>query len=375
LAVIPTPDTTPEAQREADRAAEAAFLARLAEEPWAHDFFAAVRRAEAVRSDVPGVGRSSRADEDPFRFAQEPSLAFSPCNLSEFKAATGTAPARLFVSFMGLLGPNGPMPLHVTDYARERQIHHKDHTLARFLDVFNHRMVSLFYRAWAASQMTVSFDRWEPGASTALDSVTRELALARDTDRYATYIGSLFGLGMDSLRHRDGVQDLAKLHFSGRLSNQVKNPEGVRSILRDYLGVDVEIEEFLGRWTDVPPEYHMSLGRMPPAGRGAGCIGATGGVMGTRVFDCGSAFRLRLGPMSLEHYQRMLPGTRTARRIDAWIRTYLGDEFWWEAVLILRRDEVPKARLGAGTRLGWTSWIHSGAAEEDRADLALRSPR
>ena len=359
--------------RDPDRAGEEEFIRALAAEPWKFDFFTAVRRLEALRNDLPGVGKSSRADEDPLRFAQEPSLAFSPCNLWEYRPATSTAAARLFVNFMGLMGPNGPMPLHITEYARERQIHHKDHTFARFLDVFNHRMVSLFYRAWAASQLPASFDRWEPGASTSDGDVARQLSLAREQDRYATYIGSLFGLGMDTLRHRDSIPDLGKLHFSGRFANLVKNPEGIRAMLHEYLGVEVEVEEFLGRWTEIPNDYHISLGKVPPAGRPAGCIGATGGVIGKRVFDCGSAFKLRLGPMSLEQYQRMLPGTRTARRIDAWIRNYLGDEFWWEAVLILKADQVPKSRLGSGTRLGWTSWIHSQASPEVREDLTLRS--
>lgn len=363
----------PAEPREPDRAGEENYIRALALEPWEFSFFAAVRRMEALRTDLPGVGRSSRAEEDPLRFGQEPSLAFAPCTLWEYRPATGNAPSRLFVNFMGLLGPNGAMPIHITDYARERQIHHKDHTFARFMDVFNHRMVSLFYRAWASSQMTASFDRWEPAQASQNDAVARQLALARDQDAFARYTASLFGMGMDSLRHRDSVPDLAKLHFSGRLANQVKSPEGLRAILRQYLGVDVEIEEFQGRWTEVPADYHMKLGTVPPAGRHAGCIGATGGVVGASVFDCSSAFRMRLGPMKLEQYQRMLPGTRTAKRLAAWVRNMLGDEFWWEANLILKSDEVPKTRLGAGTRLGWTSWVHSGPSPEDRSDLALRS--
>lgn len=359
--------------REPDRAAEDEYIRALALEPWEFNFFAAVRRMEALRTDLPGVGRSSRAEEDPLRFGQEPSLAFATCTLWEYRPASGNAPSRLFVNFMGLLGPNGALPIHLTEHARERQIHHKDHTFARFMDVFNHRMVSLFYRAWASSQMTASFDRWEPSHGTRHDAVARQLALARDQDTFARYTASLFGMGMDSLRHRDSVPDLAKLHFAGRLSNQVKNPEGLRAILRQYLGVDVEIEEFQGRWTLVPSDYHMKLGTVPPAGRHAGCIGATGGVVGASVFDCSSAFRMRLGPMKLEQYQRMLPGTRTAKRLAAWVRNVLGDEFWWEANLILKAEEVPKTRLGAGTRLGWTSWVHSGPSPEDRADLALRS--
>jgi type VI secretion system protein ImpH len=77
--------------------------------------------------------------------------------------------------------------------------------------------------------------------------------------------------------------------------------------------------------------------------------------------------------MSFEKYQKFLPGTRSAKRLESWVRNFVGDEFAWEAVLILRKDEIPKTRLGGGARLGWTTWTYSGACPEDRADLSLRS--
>ncbi len=344
-------------------------------EPWSLDFFQTVRRIEACYPELPGFGWSNRASEDPLRFCQKPSLAFPPCTLQEFDPANDRHPARLFVNFIGMLGPHGPMPLHITEYAFERDLHHKDRTISRFLDVFNHRIVSLFYRAWAASQLPASFDRWTPVPDAgSMSEVERQQALLNDSDRYAIYIGSLFGLGMPGVRHRDAVADNAKLHFAGRLVGHHRGPEGLRAILSDYLGIEVEVEEFAGRWLEIPGQDHCILGRSSPsAGTLAGKTGLTGAVMGARVWDAQGMFRLRLGPMSLAEYQRFLPGSTAARRLEAWIRNYVGDEFAWEAVLVLRSGQVPRSRLGAGTRLGWTSWVTTQASPEDRADLALRS--
>jgi type VI secretion system protein ImpH len=366
------------AKTSADYASQQEYYARLEAEPWAFDFFQTVRRMNAQAPDMPGVGQSDRAGEDPVRFCQQPMLAFPPNTLSKFDPArvSGDAqiPPRLYVCFMGMLGPHGPLPLHLTEYAHERELHFKDWTFSRFLDLFNHRLVSLFYRAWAVNQMPASFDRSMAAAGIDPSKVPhdrRHEALVEDQDRYASYIGALFGLGMESLRLRDPVPDLAKLYFAGRLASGTPGPEGLGAILAEFFGVPVEIEEFAGHWMDLPPEYFCRLGGS--ADRQACSLGAGGAVAGARVWDCQGMFRIKIGPMPFEKYQRLLPGTPSAKRLESWIRNFVGDEFAWEAVLILDKDEVPRAQLGKGSRLGWTTWNYSGACPEDRADLTLRS--
>jgi type VI secretion system protein ImpH len=356
-----------------DRARFEAVLDRLNVEPWAHDFFALVRRMEAIQHTQPGFGVSNRASEDPVRFAQEPLMAFPPCTVSQFHFARSNAPARLFVNFMGLLGPMGPLPLHLTEYAYHRERHHKDRTLSRFLDIFNHRMISLFYRAWAASQMPASYDRCAPPVwSDTLTDLERQQILALDRDRYAVYVGATCGLGMDEVRHRDALPDAAKLHFAGRLAAATHGPEGLAAVLSSYFKVDATVEEFAGRWVELPAHNLCRLGDRTPA-TSLGTMSGGGAVCGSRTWECQGAFRARLGPMRLKDYQRLLPHASSARRITSWIRNYLGDEFAWEVLLILKADEVPRTRLGEGARLGWTSWVLSGACPEDRCDLALRS--
>ena len=136
---------------EADRVA---FFAALEARPYEFDFYQALRRLEALFPEHPRLGRSIRLADDPVRLSQEPSLAFAPATLAGFRRGKASARARMSVAFGGLFGPHGPLPLHLTEYARDRIINSADPTFARFLDVFHHRMLSLIYRTWAAAQRT-----------------------------------------------------------------------------------------------------------------------------------------------------------------------------------------------------------------------------
>ncbi len=227
-----------------DRPAAQPLIERLMQSPYSFDFFQAVRRIECAHPAQPRIGHSQHLNGDPIRFGQEPSLAFAPSTIASCQPGPDGGAPRLSVHFLGLLGPNGPMPLHITEYVRGRILINHDRTMARFLDVFHHRMISLFYRAWASSQMPVSRDRPQE-------------------DRFAMYIGSLIGIGMRSLRGRDTIQDEAKLHYSGRLACQTRNAEGIRAILSDYFGVPTRIDQFVGQWIDLPPENLLKLGQSP----------------------------------------------------------------------------------------------------------------
>ena len=335
---------------EEERRAAFDSLARsLAARPYEYDFFQAVRRIECARSHLPLVGHSQRPQEDFVRFCQRVSMEFCPASLAAFEEGDEGKAARMAVNFFGLLGTNGPMPLPITEYVYDRVLNHGDRSLARFLDIFNHRMISLFYRAWACNQQTVSHDR-------------------KELDRFAVYIGSLFGIGQDSLRDRDGVPDVAKLHYSGRLACQTKNAEGLREILREYFGIPAVIDEFVGQWISLAEEHRCKMGGSPETGT----VGATL-IVGSRFWECQQKFRIRLGPMKLSDYQRMLPGGDSIRRLVGWVRNYVGDQFSWELQLILAAKEVPCTQLGKIGQLGWSTWLSSKKFEDDADDLTLRN--
>ncbi len=322
---------------------------------YAPDFFHLCRLLETAYPDMPRLGTSVLPAEDMVRFSQEPSLAFPPVTIPRFKARGEARAGRVFVNFMGLLGPHGPLPLHFTEYARDRERNAGDSTLVRFFDIFNHRMISLFYRAWAVNQMPASADR--PSG-----------------DRYVTYVGSLFGLGMQSLTRRDALPDSAKLHYAGRLAHGTRNAEGLEAVIRGYFGVPSRVVEFIGRWLDLPDQYWCRLGARSDSAR----LGI-GAVAGHRVWDVQSCIRIRLGPMDLKDYCRLLPGGESHKRLVAWVRNYAGLELDFEVQLVLKQSQVPLVRLGGdratGSRLGWTTWLRTGPMDRDGDDLVTTGDR
>ena len=324
-----------------------ALFEALRREPYAFHFFQALRRLECLYPDRPRLGKSVRLADDPVRLTQEPSLAFAPATLATFDLGDAGRPPRLSEYFLGLFGPQGPLPLHLTEYARDRSRNHGDHTFACFADIFHHRILCLFYRAWADAQPTVSFDRPE-------------------TDRFNAYIGAPFGLGMPSLWNRDAAPDLAKFHYAGRLVCHTRNPEGLQAILTDFFSLPVRIETFVGHWLPLSEASRCRLGESP----NTGLLGVTA-VIGERVWDCQYKFRIVIGPMSLEEFQRFLPGSNSLRRLVAWVRNYIGDELLWDVNLILKREEVPPLKLGEETQLGWTTWLTSQPLDRDADDLKL----
>lgn len=323
------------------------LIEQLAREPFRFDFFRAVRLLENQRRDLPRVGCSLSPADDPVRFGQNPSLSFAPSTLEAFQPGAPGAVPRLFVRFLGLLGPNGPLPPHLTEYAHERQLNFGDHTIAAFLNVFHHRLISLFYRAWAANQKAVDLDRPEE-------------------QRYATYIGSLLGIGMESLQGRDPVPDWSKLYFSGWLAAPTRCADGLEAILQEFFGVRAAVQPFASRWINLPPDSVCKLGDSPESGS----LGLTT-ILGSHFRECQLSFRLRFGPMKLADYERMLPLHDAFRRLQCWIANYCGEHFLWDARFVLEAGEVPDICLGRAGHLGWTTWMKTRPFTRDAEDLIL----
>ncbi len=316
----------------------------LTERPYGFDFFRAIRLLENLHSDRPKVGTAERSEEEIVRFGQKPSLAFAPSTVEAYEEAKGGGPARLFVRFLGLLGPNGPLPLHITEFVHDRLLNSRDGAFAAFLDVFNHRVLSLFYRSWAAAQKTVDFDR-------------------PDESRFAAYIGSLFGIGMPSLLNRDAVPDRAKLYFSGRLVSQTRNAEGLEAIVESFFGIPTVIEEFSGFWMKIPTENQCRLGESPSTGS----MGINA-IAGTRKYETQLKFRIRMGPMKLRDLERLLPGGDSFKRLKAWVLNYVGYELKWDVQCVVEAKEAPSACLGQMGRLGLSCWAKSADLEKDAED-------
>jgi type VI secretion system protein ImpH len=322
-----------------------ALLEALAAEPEAFDLFQVLRRVDAQCQDRPRLGESAHPAQDAIRIGQQPALAVPPRAIAALELGEQDGPARLLTFGFGMFGPNGPLPTHLTEYAFSRMHHAGDRTLARFADIFHHRMASLFFRAWAESEPTVSHDR--PGE-----------------DRFAAQLGALAGFGMGSLRERDAMPDLAKLHFTGRFATHARNAEGLEAVLGDFFAAPVRIREFAPQWVRLPREALCQLGRNPENGQ----LGSTA-MVGARLKVHHHRFRVIVGPLGLAAYERLLPGAPGLALLGQIIRNYLGDELAWEANLVLHRDEVPALRLGRAGRLGWTGWLGRRRAPGHADDL------
>ncbi|MEC9431553.1 MAG: type VI secretion system baseplate subunit TssG [Pseudomonadota bacterium] len=325
--------------------ADLSRLAALERSPGSHHIFQALRLIEAAHPDRPRLGRSRRPAEDPVRLGQEPDLAFPPAAISGFAPGEEGGPARLTQRFFGLFGPNGALPLHLTEHARDRVRNHRDPTFAAFADLFHHRMLSLLYRAWASGQPAPSFDR-------------------PDDDPFGDKVAALAGLAGPGFVDRDAMPDLAKRHFAGLLAAAPRSEAGLRAILSRFFRAEVEIESFAGDWLHLEPHDRGRLG-VAALGRDAS--------LGARVWSRQAKFRVRIGPLGLADYTRLLPGGESLKRLAAVIRNAVGDGLDWEANLVLRAAEVPDCRLGGGVRLGLTAWV-GRRPDRDACDLRLRAP-
>ena len=208
-------------------------------------------------------------------------------------------------------------------------------------------MASLFFRAWAESEPTVSHDRPQE-------------------DRFGTQLAALAGFGMATLRRRDAMPDLAKLHFIGRLASHTRNPEGLQAILASFFASPVTIREFVAKWIALPRLSLCLLGCDPRTGT----LGSTA-TAGARMRVYHHRFRIRIGPLRLAQYERLLPGASGLARMIPIVRNYVGDELDWELTLVLHREDVPSVRLGRAGRLGWTSWIGRRSTGLDSDDLTI----
>ncbi len=312
-------------------------------------FYAAMRMLEAAHPELPRFGNSTRPSQDALRLAQEPSVIHAPSTLAAFEPGDEDRPDRLLVHFFGLFGPDGPLPLHLTEYARDRRRNFGDATFQRFADMFHHRLISLFYRAWADVRPTVSFDRPEQ-------------------DRFGHYVGSLIGLGTPGLRDRDAMPDLTKLHFAGLFANQTRNAEGLGQILAEFFAMEVHVEGFIGAWLTLPPSDYTRLSD----GEATAQLGRSA-VLGARVWSRQHKFRIVFGPLNLADYERLLPGGLSFHRLVPIVRNYAGDVLMWDVNLILQTEEVPDTKLGQYGRLGWTTWLKPRRATTPAADLFLNA--
>ena len=321
----------------------------LAERPSAFDLLFALRIVECAHPELPRLGSASRPSAEPVRLSHPPSLSFPASTVVGWSQREGVAPV-LESQFLGVFGPNGPLPLHLTEYAAQRKRHDQDGTFAAFADLFHHRMLTLFYRAWAAAQPTVQADR--PAQ-----------------DAFARYVGALIGLGLKVTQNRDLLPDAFKLYHAGHYVSGTRHADGLCAMVRAYFGVGATLQEFVGEWVAMPAGEGFTLGQ---AAAHTACLGRST-VIGTRVYMLQHRFRLTLGPLTLAEFRRFQQDGASLRALVAMVRGYAGLELSWELRLILGRGERPEWTVGQQGRLGRSTWL-AGRSQLLRGDELTFDP-
>jgi len=360
---------------------------KFAAEFFEFDFFQAVRLLERLAPKRMPIGLDGPPAEEVARFRAHLSMAFPPSQIVALDSPEDERPNPLLtVTFLGLYGPSGVLPMHYTQLLLDiqRDVRGPERrSLRDWLDLFNHRFISLFYRAWEKYRFHLKYERGE--------------AFRKEPDSFTLGLRSLMGLGTPELTGRlrvrsaefeaSGVDwsseeraipalalidDLALLHYAGFFLQRPRNSTNLRSLLADYFRLPVEVEQFQGQWLAIPESGQSRLGEFGSLGDNA--------VAGSRVWDVQSRFRIRLGPLPYSQFEDLLPDPApVAERKSFFLvaqltRLFAGSEFDFDIQLVLAAAEVPAAQLidgeGAGPRLGWTVWLISGPPQMD-ADEAV----
>jgi type VI secretion system protein ImpH len=328
----------------------------LFEEGYRFDFFQAVRLLERLYPDHQPVGRDANPSREVGRFHALLSLSFPPSAVHEIAPPKdGSGPAHMTVAFMGLIGASGVLPRHYTELVQER-VRRKDSALRDFLDLFNHRLISLFYRAWEKHRFPIAYEQ----------AITR----GEWPDRFSQYLFDVIGLGTKGLRDRQAVADEVFLYYAGLLGQHPRSASALEGILRDYFGAPVAVQQFVGQWLPLPEASRSRLGP-----RGMNHALGTSAVAGGRVWDQQAKFTVRLGPLTFAEFCRFLPVGDAFRTLVEMIRFCAGQECDFDIQLLLRAAEVPACRLGetsaSAPRLGWSTWLKSQAFGRDADDTIL----
>jgi type VI secretion system protein ImpH len=360
---------------------------RLFREPQLFDFFQAVRILERLEPERRPVGHDATPEAEVVRFCAELSLNFPASTIHDLQREGVLAPVPLMtVAFLGLTGPSGILPRHYTELLIRLDRYEKDDVkrgLRDWLDLFNHRLVSLFYRAWEKYRFYLHYER-------------RQYA-QREPDPFTRCLYSFVGLGLPSLRGRlraayqekterrtreralARVEDLALLRFGGFLARRPRCAVSLEALLSNYLKLPAQVQQFQGQWFRLDRGNLSALGGRP----GNNFMGLNT-VVGDRVWDVQAKIRVRLGPLGYERFldfmpdRSLVPQRKAIFLLAQLVRLYAGPEVDLDIQLVLKAPEVPRCRLGKGaglgSRLGWNTWSRSKPMKRDADDAVFSAP-
>jgi len=315
-------------------------------------FFQAVRLMERLYQDrsPKGVGLDARPADEPVRFRAHRSMEFPASQIRQIQEpASDSSPAKMTVAFMGLTGPVGVLPWHYTELLIELDAT-RNSALEEFFDLFNHRMISLFYRAWEKHRFFISYEKNPAGDQES------------GCDVFTQYLFDLIGMGTSGLRNRLSFPDHALLRYAGLIAQRPHSTSALQGILSDYFSIPVEIHPFRGSWFALDDtglsrlgEDHSQLG--------------TDAIAGDAVWNPQARIGIQVGPVSIDRFVDFLPDGKAFRALKDWVQFFIGRAIEFELQLVLHASEVPQSCLSdegsTAPRLGWMSWLKTEEFAED----------
>ena len=310
------------------------------------EFFQAVRLLERLHRERKPIGRHEDPNEEAVRARSYQSLEFPPSEITEIERASENTPDTVWVNFMGVSGLNGPLPRHYTSLLADSSAQKHTAALRAFLDIFNHRLISLFYRAWEKYHFPIAYER-------------------DGDDVFSQYLYCLIGLGTPGLQGRLNIDDQILLYYAGLLAQRPRSAVALEGILEDYFGVRIRVVQFQGQLFELNPDLLTSLGTTPANGQNTEL--GVNAVLWERIWDPQARFRVNVGPLHYTEFCDFLPGSDGYLHLVELTRFFVGEDVNFEVQPILRRDEVPYCVLGGGdvVRLGWSMWLKERDLDED----------
>ena len=348
-------------------------IEHLQRQPYSYDFFQAVRllesstlcekKARLVSGSMPMT--SSEANEL-VRFSSNSTLSFSANDIDSITKIQvgdrGQSNQQWLLSsgFMGLSGSHGVMPYHLSEQIL-KQVREKNYALIDFLDIFNHRILSLFYKAWSKYRLPVNYEKQKLVQSVEKDSIS-----------YA--IASLIGLGTEGLDKSLLIPQDAMLGFAGSLSRGICTASSLESMLSRYFDIDATIEQFQGTWYELPEDIQT---RMPGGIWGKGRNNRLGknAVIGSRAYQLQSKFLIKIAPMPYEDFMTYLPGEKKLEELKQMVSFAVGDELDFEILITVYSVDMPSAQLLQDDhyqpRLGWNTPMNTQQSKDSVIDILL----
>lgn len=342
-------------------------------EPYRFSFVQTIRLLQKVREEltlpITELGSDTHPADEFLRLIAHPSRTFPGAQIMHVterpsrSEVNGDRHLAVVTAFMGLYGPSGVLPYFDTQRIIDSIPRSGGKTLIKgvpekdLLDLFTHRILSLFYRASTKYRLPIAYDRTYSSHPSTVDLFT-------------TSLFAIAGMGTAGLRNRQEVKDEITIEFSGYFSGFPKNSVSLARMLSAYYMVPATIQQFVGQWRNLSASDRSEMPtRAKPLG--LNCQLGASFIVGERIWDIQGKFRVCLGPLTYDQFVTFLPGSRVLTAIAQTVRLYAGPQFEFDLQLELIGTEVPRCGLVGGTRLGQNSWLIGDRAGENRKDAVI----